>query len=57
VEATIDDIHAAFKSGRLTTRQLVRGYLDQTAGSSKQDAIRMKYQSTSWSPAPSSVAR
>ena len=29
VEATIDDIHAAYKSGRLTSRQLVQGYLDR----------------------------
>src|SRR5262249_57305267 len=29
VEATIDDIHAAFKSGKLTARQLVQGYLDR----------------------------
>ena len=29
VEATIDDIHAAYKSGRLTARQLVQGYLDR----------------------------
>src|SRR5256714_2241072 len=29
METTIDDIHAAFKSGKLTTRQLVQGYLDR----------------------------
>jgi Asp-tRNA(Asn)/Glu-tRNA(Gln) amidotransferase A subunit family amidase len=29
VEATIDDIHAAYKSGTLTARQLVQGYLDR----------------------------
>jgi len=29
VETTIDDIHAAYKSGRLTARQLVQGYLDR----------------------------
>src|SRR6266849_1972883 len=29
VEATIDDIHMAFRSGRLTARQLVQGYLDR----------------------------
>lgn len=29
VEATIDDIHMAFRSGRLTTRELVQGYLDR----------------------------
>src|SRR4051794_13752137 len=29
VEASIDDIHMAFRSGRLTARQLVQGYLDR----------------------------
>lgn len=29
VEATIDDIHAAFRAGRLTARKLVQGYLDR----------------------------
>jgi Asp-tRNA(Asn)/Glu-tRNA(Gln) amidotransferase A subunit family amidase len=29
VETTIDDIHAAFKAGKLTTRQLVQSYLDR----------------------------
>lgn len=29
VEATIEDIHAAFKTGRLTARQLVQMYLDR----------------------------
>ncbi len=29
VETTIDDIHAAFRAGRLTARQLVQGYLDR----------------------------
>jgi amidase len=29
VEATIDDIHAGYKSGRLTCRQLVQMYLDR----------------------------
>jgi amidase len=29
VEASIDDIHTAFRSGRLTARQLVQGYLDR----------------------------
>ena len=29
VEATIDDIHGAYKSGRLTCRQLVQMYLDR----------------------------
>src|SRR5215213_7009538 len=29
VEASVDDIHAAYKSGKLTVRQLVQGYLDR----------------------------
>jgi amidase len=29
VEAAIDEIHTAFRSGRLTARQLVQGYLDR----------------------------
>src|SRR5947207_11768668 len=29
VETTIDDIHAAMKSGKLTARQLVQSYLDR----------------------------
>jgi amidase len=29
VEATIDRVHAAFKSGQLTARQLVQAYLDR----------------------------
>ena len=29
MEATTDDIHAAFKSGKLTARKLVQGYLDR----------------------------
>jgi amidase len=29
VEATIDDIHAAYKSGQLTCRQLIQMYLDR----------------------------
>jgi Asp-tRNA(Asn)/Glu-tRNA(Gln) amidotransferase A subunit family amidase len=29
VETSIDDIHAAFKSGKLTARRLVQGYLDR----------------------------
>src|SRR5262250_1570612 len=29
VEASIDGIHTAFRSGRLTARQLVQGYLDR----------------------------
>lgn len=31
VETTIDDIHAAYKSGQLTSRQLVQLYLDRIA--------------------------
>jgi len=29
VEATIDQVHAAYKSGKLSSRQLVQGYLDR----------------------------
>jgi amidase len=29
METTIEDVHAAFKSGKLTARQLVQGYLDR----------------------------
>ena len=29
MEATTDDIHAAFKSGKLTARELVQGYIDR----------------------------
>ncbi len=36
METTIDDIHAAFKSGGLTARQLVQGYLDRIAAYDKQ---------------------
>ena len=36
VEATIDDIHTAFRSGRLTARQLVQGYLDRIDAYDKQ---------------------
>jgi amidase len=36
VEATIDDIHTAFKSGKLTARQLVQAYLDRIAAYDKQ---------------------
>jgi len=35
VEASIDDIHMAFRSGRLTARQLVQGYLDRIAAYDK----------------------
>ena len=36
VEATIDDIHAAYKSGELTCRQLVQMYLDRIAAYDKK---------------------
>ena len=36
VEATIDEIHTAFRSGRLTARQLVQGYLDRINAYDKQ---------------------
>jgi Asp-tRNA(Asn)/Glu-tRNA(Gln) amidotransferase A subunit family amidase len=36
VEATIDGIHAAFKSGKLPARQLVQGYLDRIAAYDKR---------------------
>jgi amidase len=36
VEATIDDIHMAFRSGRLTAHQLVQGYLDRINAYDKQ---------------------
>jgi Asp-tRNA(Asn)/Glu-tRNA(Gln) amidotransferase A subunit family amidase len=36
VEKTIDDIHTAMKSGKLTSRQLVQGYLDRINAFDKQ---------------------
>ena len=36
VEATIGDIHAAYKAGTLTVRQLVQMYLDRIAAYDKQ---------------------
>jgi amidase len=36
IEATIDDIHAGYKSGRLTCRQVVQLYLDRIAAFDKQ---------------------
>jgi amidase len=36
METTIDDIHAAFKSGGVTARQLIQGYLDRIAAYDKQ---------------------
>src|SRR5499425_1497927 len=36
VETTVDDIHMAFRSGRLTARQLVQGYLDRINAYDKQ---------------------
>jgi Asp-tRNA(Asn)/Glu-tRNA(Gln) amidotransferase A subunit family amidase len=35
VETSIDDIHAAFRSGKLTAQQLVQGYLDRIAAYDK----------------------
>jgi len=36
VETTIDDIHGAFKSGKITARQLVQAYLDRITAYDKQ---------------------
>src|SRR5262245_2004311 len=36
VEATIDDIHAAYRAGILTARQLVQMYLDRIAAYDKK---------------------
>src|SRR5258707_6923755 len=36
METTIDDVHAAYKSGKLTARQLVQGYLDRIDAYDKQ---------------------
>ena len=36
LETTIDDIHAAYKSGQLTGRQLVQTYLDRIEAFDKQ---------------------
>ncbi len=36
VEATIADVHAAYKTGKLTARQLVQTYLDRIAAYDKQ---------------------
>src|SRR5580765_142120 len=36
LETTIDDVHAAYKSGKLTARQLVQGYLDRIDEYDKQ---------------------
>src|SRR5437899_12794545 len=36
METTIDQVHAAFKSGKLTARQLVQGYLDRIQAYDKQ---------------------
>ena len=38
LEATIDDIHSAYKSGRLTSQQLVRMYLDRIEAYDKKGA-------------------
>ena len=36
METTIDDVHAAYKSGKLTAHQLVQGYLDRINAYDKQ---------------------
>src|SRR5258707_90708 len=36
METSIADVHAAFKSGKLTARQLVQAYLDRIAAYDKQ---------------------
>ncbi len=36
METSIDQVHAAFKSGKLTARQLVQGYLDRIQAYDKQ---------------------
>src|SRR5215831_11856477 len=36
VETTIDQIHAAYKTGRLTARQLVQAYLDRIGAYDQQ---------------------
>ena len=36
IETTIDQVHAAFKSGKLTSRQLVQAYLDQIGAYDQQ---------------------
>jgi len=36
VEASIDDVHAAYKSGKLTAHQLVQAYLDRIAAYDQQ---------------------
>ena len=36
METTIDQVHAAFKSGKLTSRQLVQAYLDRIAAYDQQ---------------------
>jgi amidase len=36
MEASIEDIHTAFRSGRLTARRLVQGYLDRISAYDKQ---------------------
>src|SRR5215475_7778048 len=36
VETTVDDIHMAFRSGKLTARELVQGYLDRINAYDKQ---------------------
>jgi len=36
METTIDDVHAAYKSGKLTAHQLVQGYLDRISAYDQQ---------------------
>src|SRR6202022_1676702 len=36
METTIDDVHAAYKTGKLTAHQLVQGYLDRINAYDKQ---------------------
>ena len=36
METTIDEVHAAYKSGKLTAHELVQGYLDRIAAYDKQ---------------------
>src|SRR3954452_22069480 len=35
VEASVDDIHAGYKSGKLTARGLIQGYLDRIEADDK----------------------
>jgi amidase len=42
LEATIDDIQSAYKSGHLTCRQLVQMYLDRIEAFDKKDPLLMR---------------